>query len=826
MVEPAETLQVAIAHHRRGQLAEAEQLYRQILNANPRHADALHLLGLIAHQAGRHDIGVQYIRQAISVEGNNPLYHCNLGEAYRALSRTPEARASYLRALHLNPALAQAHYNLGLLAQQSGQSQEAQQHYEQAIRQQPNYAQAHNNLGNLLRSQGKLNEALAAYQAALKCQPDYVEALNNLGATLVDMQRLPEAVECLQRALRLRPDSAEAYNHLGNAYARAANWTQAAQCFESALTIRPEFIDPRYNLGKVLQIEGKDAQAAEVFFEVLRRDPDHFDAHLSYRKLLERRGAPADVLAAYDRTLQQDPSDAMAHFFRAGLLMSQGKYAEAIDGFKECIRLQPQYLQAYLEIAVAFNTMMEPDGALEYGLRGLKLSPTSAGLCGNMAAALQSQGRGEEAISWFRKSLEYRPNNSPGHSNMLYAMNFVPSLAPAMVFSEHLQWATLYAEPLTVRSKPHENDRTPGRRLRVGYVSPHFFDHAVNFFTEPILASHDHDQFEIFCYSAVRNPDAVTLRLRSTADQWREINDIHDEEVARMIRDDQIDILVDLAGHIGRNRLLVFARKPAPIQVTYIGYQNTTGMSAMDYRLTDDRADPVGLTDAFYTEKLVRLPRSFFCYRPPDNAPPITPLPALERGFVTFGSFNNYAKVAPEVIDAWLRILARVPNSRLSVLAYTGGYVEHNFKRLADKRGINPERIQVVGRRFRREYLQLIADSDIALDPFPFNGHTTTCDAVWMGVPVVMQQGQTYASRFGGSVLANVGLERLIGHSTDEYIHLAVDLATDLPLLAQLRSELRPRMAASVLLDYQGFTRNLEQAYRQMWEKWREQGSK
>ncbi len=826
MVEPAETLQLAIAHHRRGQLAEAEQLYRQILSANPRHAGALHLLGLIAHQAGRHDAGIQYISRAISIEGNNPLYHCNLGEAYRALGRAPEAQACYQRALQLNPSLAAAHYNLGLLAQQTGHAKEAQHQYEQAIRLRPEYTQAHNNLGNVLRSQGKLDDAVAAYRAALGYQPDYIEALNNLGVTLIDLQQLPQAIEYLQRALGLKPDSAEAHSHLGNAYARAANWTQAAQCFESALRIRPDFIESRYNLGKVLQTEGRNAEAAAAFFEVIRRDPDHFEAHLSYRTLFERQGDPADVLAAYDLALQQNPSDAMAHFFRAGLLMGQGMYAEAIEGLKECIRLQPKYLQAYLEIAVAYNTMMEPDGALEYSRRGLDLVPTSAGLCGNMAAALQSQGRGEEAMGWFRKSLEYRPNNPPGHSNMLYAMNFVSSLDPATIFSEHLQWAALYAEPLTARSTPHENDRTPDRRLRVGYVSPHFFDHAVNFFTEPILTSHDHERFEIFCYSAVRNPDAVTQRLRSAADQWREINDISDEDVARMVRDDRIDILVDLTGHIGRNRLLVFARKPAPVQVTYIGYQNTTGMSAVDYRLTDERADPVGLTDAFYTEKLVRLPRSFFCYRPPDNAPPITPLPALERGFVTFGSFNNYAKVAPEVIDAWIRILARVPNSRLSVLAYTGGYVEHNFKRLAGERGIDPERIQVVGRRFRREYLQLIADSDIALDPFPFNGHTTTCDAVWMGVPVVMQQGHTYASRFGGSVLANVGLERLIANSTDEYIRLSVDLATDLPRLAQLRSDLRPRMAASVLLDYQGFTRNLEQAYRRMWHTWYEQVGK
>ena len=296
-----------------------------------------------------------------------------------------------------------------------------------------------------------------------------------------------------------------------------------------------------------------------------------------------------------------------------------------------------------------------------------------------------------------------------------------------------------------------------------------------------------------------------------------------DDELAAQVRDDAVDVLVDLSGHIAGNRLLAFARRPVPVQVTYLGYQATTGMTAIDYRLTDKQADPPGRTERYHTEQLVRLPRSFFCYRPADELP-VDPLPALAAGHVTFGSFNNYFKVTSEVLDTWLEILARVPRSRLLVLAYRGGYAERHLAELAAERGIDPARIEMCDKRSRNDFGRLVARADIALDPFPFNGHTTTCDAIWLGVPVVMMRGPTYVSRFGGSVLVNLGLEHLIAESREAYVDVAARLASDLPALAALRGQLRPRMAASPLVDAAGFTRNLEQAYRRMWQTWCESG--
>jgi protein O-GlcNAc transferase len=638
----------------------------------------------------------------------------------RRLQQTGQAAQAeqlYRQILQTNPDHGTAHFNLGALLHQKGESVGAKHHYEQTIRLQPEFVPAHNNLGNLLLNLGDMPGAIASYREALRLNPDSPEVLTNYGKLLHDHQQWHEALACYDRGLRVKPD---------------------------------------------------------------------FPALLCNRAILYAQ-------------LNMVP--------------------QAIADYESAIRLEPSNPAPYVNLGLLCNDIGRSDEALECGhkLLGLGIDSTLARLM--VANALRGQGRVGEAIDWFRRSLELS-SESAHHSDLLYVLNFDPDCDRPTIYAEHLAWAKKHAEPLTALAQPHSNDRTADRRLRIGYVSPHFRDHAVSFFTEPLLAAHDHEQFEVFCYCDYRAADVVTTRLQATADHWRMVSGMSDEQVAALVRDDRIDILVDLTGHIGGNRLLVFARKPAPIQVTYIGYQNTTGMSAMDYRLTDERADPPGLTDPFYTERLVRLPKSFFCYRPDEAFPPITPLPALAAHHVTFGSFNLFAKVTSHVIDAWLDILARVPGSRLMVLANRGGYAQQQFHQGAQARGIEPERIEMCERLPRPDYLRRMQQVDIALDPFPFNGHTTTCDAIWTGVPVVMLEGQTYAARFGGSVLANVGLAHLIAQTRAQYIEIAVRLASDLAGLAQLRRELRPRMASSALLDFNAFARNVERAYRQMWIDW------
>lgn len=762
MSSPSETLQAALRFHQAGELAQAEQLYRQILQSYPTHSGVLHQLGLMAHQLGRFDVAIQYIAEAIRHDPAQANFYNNLGEAYRASGKQAEAQEAYERALELEPNYVLPRYNFGLLLAWAGDRAGAQRQFEEAIRLQPNLAEAHNQLGEVLRSQEQRPEALAAFQAALRCRHDFVAALVNSGAVLRELERFPESQEHLARAVQLDPQSAEAHFELGNLHATQSNWAEAARCLERAVSIRPDFVAARTTLGAVKQEVGDSAAATEHYRIALQLDPDYVSALSNNGTLLQRQGLLDEALAHYDRALGLNPNFVLGLHNRASVYQSMGRIHEAITSYRTACDL---------EVA--------------------RLKPES-----RHAAA--------------------------DHSKMLYALNFDPAFDSAAIFAEHLAWAKRYAESLTAEAPAHTNDRDPDRRVRIGYVSPNFRRQAVNFFSQPILSAHDHTQFEVFCYSAADSErcDEVTAKIKAVVDHWRDVYHDSEERLAQIIREDKIDILVDLTGHIGEGRLLTFARKPAPIQVTYIGYQATTGMSAMDYRLTDERADPPGLTDPFYTERLVRLPRAFFCYQPTADPPPITPLPARSTGYVTFGSFNNFAKVTPQVLEAWMRILARSEQSRLRVLISRSEYVERRIRELAESHGIDPSRIELHKHLPRPSYLRFIQEADISLDPFPMNGHTTTCDSIWMGVPVVMLEGQCYASRFGGSVLANVGLESLIAGSVEQYVDLAVELAQDLDRLEQLRSELRQRMADSALLDFSGFTRNLEQAYRQMWRTW------
>ncbi len=731
-----------------------------------------------------------------------------------------DAAAACREILSLEPDDVDALGLLGLVTHQTGHHEAAVELISRAIALRSGEAVLHSNLGEVYRALGKLDEAVRSYREAIRLDPSSVDAHHNLGIALLSLGQLSEAEASSREAIRLHPRFAGAYNNLGLIRQRQGDESGAMALFRQALEIREDFIEARSNLAMALIGQGRIAEAMQTYGEALRLRPDDPEMMRNYGHLLQGEGRLDEALEYFRSATRLNPNFAAAYFDQGIIYQSKEMSDEAIAAYATTLRLQPDHFQACNNLALLYCVRSRPDQSVEYCKQGIAVSPSCGRLHSTMARALTGQGRADEAIAEFRKAAELSPNESCEQSKYLYAMNVHPQFAAAVIFAEHLKWAARHAEPLTAIAVRPINDRTHHRRLRLGYVSPNFRHHAVNYFVEPILAYHNHEEFEIFCYSDVAIPDDTTARLRAAADEWRQTHDRSDEQLAQIVRDDQIDVLVDLTGHIGGNRLLAFARKPAPIQVTYIGYQNTTGMTAMDYRLTDERADPPGLTDRFHTERLVRLPRAFFCYQPSADSPAVTPLPALERGYVTFGSFNDFAKMNPAVVEAWWRILERVSCSRLIVLAYRGGYLEKQLTEQATQRGIDPARIELFDKRPRLDYLRLINQADIALDPFPFNGHTTTCDSIWQGVPVVMLQGHTYCSRFGGSVLANAGLESLIADSVDEYVEIAASLAEDLPRLGELRKSLRSTMAASPLLDFSGFTRNLEQAYRKMWLTW------
>ena len=426
----------------------------------------------------------------------------------------------------------------------------------------------------------------------------------------------------------------------------------------------------------------------------------------------------------------------------------------------------------------------------------------------------------DEAITAYRQALTLDPKLPLVHSNLVYTLHFHPGYNAQAIAEEHRRWNQQHAEPLTRFIQPHANDRDPERRLRVGYVSPDFRDHVVGRNLLPLFRQHDRTQFDITCYAHNSRPDAITGQFQQHADAWRDIVGLSDEQAAQLIRHDRIDILVDLSLHMAQNRLLIFARKPAPVQVTFAGYPASTGLTTIDYRLSDPYLDPPGMDESVYSEQTIRLPDSFWCYDPLEGREiPVNSLPALETGVVTFGCLGNFCKVNPPLLTLWAQVLRQVERSRLLLLASQGSHRQRTLDFLQQE-GVDANRVDFVPHQRRQQYLELYHRIDLGLDTFPYGGHTTSLDSFWMGVPVVTLVGQTSVSRAGWCQLSNLGLTELAGHTPAEFVRIAVELANDLPRLRELRSTLRRRMEQSPLMDAPRFAHNIETAYRTMWRTW------
>ncbi len=638
---PDQLIHTALDHHRAGRLEQAEQIYRQILTINPNHADALHLLGVVAFQTDHHRDAIALIEQAIRINPRAPDYQSNLADVYVAL--------------------------------------------------------------------GQLDAAVTHYRNAIAANPRSLHAYNNLGMTLVNLNRLDDAIAVYRTALNVDPNDTHTHNNLGIALFAQGHTDDALRSFEQALKLDPRNHEPHTNIGWALQIVHQHEAAIAAFQKAIAIEPRHSIAHL------------------------------------------------------------------------------------------------------NLGMSYLAQGRVDEAFASLRTASELRPTDRGPRSNMLLAMHYDTRFSPVEVFEAHRRWS----DGLQVPARP-PIDATE-HRIRVGYVSPDFRAHSVAFFIEPVLQAHDRTAVEVFCYSIVRKPDDTTRRIASHAQHFVDAASLTDAQLADRIRADRIDILIDLAGHTACNRLLVFARQPAPIQATYLGYPDTTGLPAMQFRIVDSVSDPAG--DEFHTEELIRLPRCAWCYRPADDSPPVNELPARSGNRITFGSFNTLPKLSTATLDLWSRILAAVSNSCLVIKAppLRDESTKERITRAFAARNVPADRL-----RFRTrdnslsDHFKSYHEIDIALDTFPYHGTTTTCDALWMGVPVVTLAGNTHVSRVGVSLLNAVGLPELVADSPEQYVSVAVELAADLPRLASLRASMRDRMSRSPLMDARSLAAALEAAFRDM----------
>ncbi|MEW6585450.1 MAG: tetratricopeptide repeat protein [Nitrospirota bacterium] len=700
-----------------------------------------------------------------------------------------KAETLYKKILRIQPDNIDALHNLGILCYQRGDYDSAVRFVARVLQLNPDDVRANNNMGLALAGKGQHSEAVAFYRKATRLDPAFSTAYYNLGNSLKDGGNTNEAITCYQKALQLDPTLVYAYNNLGIVYKQKGDIDEAIKHFKKALNINPLLANTHYNLGLSVLQKGDIDEAMDCYRKALQINPQYAEVYRDLGIALQMKGDYDAAIACYRKTLELNPNQPNVLNDMGLSLQEKGQIEEAMCCYKKAIEINHSLADAYV----------------------------------NLGNVLKDLGGLQQARDHYRRALEIRPDHTVACGNMLFAMNYDLSYDAQTIFTEHLAFAKKFAEPVSPELLHYANARNPERGLRIGYVSPDFKRHSVAYFIEPVLSAHNHEKHEIFCYSDVLFPDDVTKRIQGSADRWRGIAGMTDEAVCELIQRDTIDILIDLAGHTAKNRLLLFARKPAPVQVSWIGYPATTGLSTIDYKIVDHCTDPEGMTEQFYTEKLLRMPESFLCYLPYEDSPDIGPLPSLTKGWITFGSFNNFSKVSDQILSVWSAILNALPNSRL-LLKSQALTAETARSRVLDhfvKEGVARERIEFMPfERSVKAHLDLYNRIDVALDTFPYHGTTTTCEALWMGVPVITLAGNTHVSRVGVSLLSNAGLPELVASTSGEYAAKAVSLANDTDRLKTLRERLRQMMKNSPLTDQKSFTAHLERAYCEMWKKW------
>jgi predicted O-linked N-acetylglucosamine transferase (SPINDLY family) len=651
---------------------------------------------------------------------------------------------------------------------------------------------------------GRLAQAEAMYRQVLERRPDQPVASRLLaslqqgrtptvesaaasferGIALQRNGRQQEAIACFDAALAANWDFPEAHNARGMALVAAGRRADAVASFRVAIALRPGFAWARHNLGSLLGQLGEHEEAVACFRHIAVAMPDSAEAHNDLGNALSDLGKGREAIASYRRVVALKPAFAEAHYNLGSALKHENLLTEAVSCFRRALELNPDHAAAY----------------------------------NNLGSTLREAGDVAAAIACFEQAERLLPRSVVACSNRLLALHYDPRSTPASILDAHRDFDRRFGMPPPAR---HDNEPDPDRRIRIGYVSADLRAHPVGYFLSPVLPAHDRHRVEVFCYADSRTADPLTFRLQAASDVWRVTAGLGHDELARQVRADRIDVLVDLAGHTARNRLPMFAERPAPVQVTWAGYVGTTGLRAIGYLLSDACETPAD-ADRFHVETVMRLPDGYVCYAPPDDAPAVAPLPAAKRGTVTFGCFNNLAKIGPGVLALWSRILAALPGARLVLKTHALGDpgTASRYRDLAAAAGIAGERLVLRGASPHRELLAAYGEVDIALDPFPYSGGLTTLESLWMGVPVVTLGGDGFAARHSQSHLTNAGLTTLIAGGADAYVEIAVGLARDLKHLALLRAELRPRVAASPLCDGPRFTRHLEAAYRVMWRRW------
>lgn len=711
-------------------------------------------------------------------------------------------------------------FQAAVSAFERGQLTHAAAEFQKILEVRKNHADAVHYLGLIDYQQGRVESGIALLRRSLDLDSGNASFLSNLGAAYNETRRFSDAIPVLRKAIQRNPGYANAHSNLGMALQHQGEWKQAAAAYRQAITLAPQHTNALFNLGVLLFCQDQPGEATRTLLKLLELEPNHADGIFYLGLLSDKMGDSGNAIELINHAISLAPDQPIYHLNLALIYDRAGAPEQTIKHMQIAATLPIPHTATILgEIALLYAKLGKIAEAFSYANEALQLNPEL--FSGHLALGLAnySSGNEEAAIACYQQAIRLMPDNATIHSDLLFFMLRSRKIDNQALFDAHLRFAHTFEQPLKKLWKKHTNTPLPHRKLKVGYVSADFCDHSVAMFIRPILANHARQDFTVYCYYNHTNQDTVSLELQGYADHWVPCLHLSDDELSARIRQDEIDILIDLSGHTALNRLLVFARKPAPIQITWLGYAGTTGLSSMDYRFTDQYLDPPGLTDSYHSEQLIRLSSSYtfgLHFQPPD----ITPLPAISGQPFTFACLNAHSKISDENIALWAEILKRTPGSRIMFGNSQGEAARNRLTQAFAAQGIDASRLLLQPRVTTYEFLALHQSIDMALDPFPYNGGTTTVLAILMGVPVVTLSGTRTVSRCGAGILGTVGLPDWIAETPDQYISIAVKHAQDLNALANIRQNLRQQWLHSSVGDSAAYTREIESTYRRLWIHW------
>ncbi|WP_175700246.1 tetratricopeptide repeat protein [Burkholderia ambifaria] len=813
-----QALQEALTHHQAGRLGEAKTLYDAILHAQPGQPDAMHFLGLLACQLKQYDAGLALMERSLAARPDASYFN-NLGNMLRECGRLDDAIAHYRRAVALRPDYPEAHNNLGNALRDARDPAEAMQSCSRAIELRPGYAEAYNNLGNVLQDLGELDAAAASYGKAIAFHPAYAEAHSNLGNVLRTQERHADAIVQYRRAVELNPALRVAHRGLAIALRATDDFDGALEHARAGL--EPDDAEGHCTLGRSLRSMNDFDGAARLFERACEIDPGYAPAWCRLGELRCQQGEYEESLRLCRHAIELDPELADAYNFLGLAYHNLDRMAASELSHRHAIDLNPDDADAHHNLAAALFRLDKLDEAMsEYRIaQELGVDPVKIQL--TLGDILWAKRDFAGAVAAFREAVEHDPHRA--YARLLFNMSSSPAFAPEEWVVDAQRYGDYLARDARLLSHDREQRalQARGRPLRVGFVSGDLRQHPVGIFLESVLAHLDRTRIEPHAYVTFVVEDDVTARLKSGFASWKKLTCLNRDQAARMIHDDGIDVLVDLAGHTNWSGLPVFAHRPAPVQASWLGFFATTGCRAIDYFIGDPHTLPADEAHHF-VEQPWHLLDSYLCFTPPAYDVAVGPLPMATNGGVTFGCFGKLTKISDDVIALWSRLLHALPDARLMLKAHELGASDLNratLERFA-RHGIGAQQLILEGGSPRAEYFNAYNRIDIALSPFPYPGGTTTAEALWMGVPVIGMKGGRFVTHICESLLHAAGMGDWIAADEDAYLAKAIAFARDRDALAALRATLRERTLASPLCDAARFARNLEDAFHGMWARY------